>query len=323
MIDVIKETLGRLFYILPSMPDQVQIEITNKCNLDCNMCPRESLGLEHKHMDLDLFKKIVDRLSGARLITLTGWGEPFMHPNIFDMIKICKKKGFKVQLTTNGIFLNDSISKKIINSGIDSISFSIDTLNGNSRFGHENHAAQKNIVTLLESRNGRKPKVTLQSTIQKNGGDEIFNLIQWGSSVGIDRVNLGRLDLRFNEDLPRPSKEEEKDILIKANRLGREGRIEVDCIQSSVGKGIQKEIYKILKYALHRFGKYCLKTYTYVYINLNGDVTPCCGLPMHKIDNIIQGELKDIWNGKEFIEFRKKQTEICGKCDLWNIKYLS
>jgi MoaA/NifB/PqqE/SkfB family radical SAM enzyme len=323
MIAVIKETLGRLYYILPSMPDQVQIEITNQCNLDCNMCPREDLGVEFKHMRMDLFKRIIDCLNGVRLITLTGWGEPFMHPHIFDMIEICKKKGIEVQLTTNGVFFNDSILKKIISSELDSISFSMDSLNGSSKFGHKNNDAQKNIIKLLKARNGCKPKVTIQSTLQKNGEEEIYNLIQWGSYVGIDRVNLGRLDQRFNEKLTRPSREEEKEIVIKANKLGKKCGIEVDCIHYSVGKGIQKEIYKILKNALHCFGKYCLKTYTYVYINLYGDVTPCCGLPRYKIDNILQKELKDIWHDKKFIEFREKQTEICGKCDLWNIKYLS
>ena len=323
MLTVLIETLGRLFYILPVVPTQAQIEITNKCNLDCVMCPREDLAVEYKHMDFDLFKKIIERLNEVRLITLTGWGEPFMHPRIFDMIKMCKEKGFQVQLTTNGVFPSESIAEKIVNSGLDSISFSIDTLNGNSKFGHKNNEAQNNIIKLLKGRNSRKPKITIQSTIQNDGEDEIFGLIRWSASVGIDRVNLGRLDQRFNKELPRPSREEEKEILIKAGKLGKEIGIEVDCIQYAVGKGIQKEIYKILKHALHRFGKYCLKTYTYVYINLNGDVTPCCGLPLYKIDNILHRKLKDIWQDRKFVEFREKQHEICGKCDLWSIKNLS
>lgn len=323
MLDIVKETLGRLFYFLPSMPAQAQIEITNKCNLDCNMCPRESLAVEYKHMDFDLFEKIVGRLNDVRLVTLTGWGEPFMHPRIFDMINLCKKKGFYVQLTTNGIFPSQNITGEIINSGLDSISFSIDTINGKSNFGHKNNGAKNSILRLLKDRNSSRPKITIQSTIQKDGGEEINALIRWGASVGIDRVNLGRLDQRYNKELPRPSKEKEREILIEADRLGRELGVEVDCIQYALGKGIQKEIYKILKHALHRFGKHCLKTYTYVYVNLNGDVTPCCGLPLYKIDNIIQKELKYIWRGKKFNEFRNKQFEICGKCDLWNVKYLS
>tara|TARA_B100000315_G_scaffold184167_1_gene173174 strand:- start:27587 stop:28558 length:972 start_codon:yes stop_codon:yes gene_type:complete len=323
MLGVIKETAGRLLYLLPKCPFQAQIEITNKCNLDCAMCPRENIGVEYRHMDFDIFKKIINKLSEVRLITLTGWGEPFMHPNIFDMIKICKKKGFQVQLTTNGIFPSDSTSERIVNSGIDSISFSIDTLNSPSKFGHKNDEARVNIEKILELRNNRKPKVTVQSTIQKNGEDEICRIIRWGASVGIDNVNLGRLDQRFDSGLPRPSLKEENEILDRTHKLGRENGVQIDCIQYSVGNGVQREIYKILKHALHRFGKYCLKTYSYVYINLNGDVTPCCGLPRYKIDNIIKNELKNIWYNKKFIEFREKQSEVCGKCDLWSIKYLS
>ncbi len=322
MIAIFKETLGRLFYILPSLPSQVQIEVTNKCNLDCYMCPRKDLGVKYDHMDLSLFKKVIERLNNVHLITLTGWGEPFMHPNIFDMIKICKERGFIVQLTTNGVFSNESIPDKIINSELDFISFSMDTLNGNSKIGHDNNEAQKNIIKLLNARNGKKLKITIQSTLQKGGENEIYNLIRWAASIGIDRVNLGRLDQRFNKDIPRPSKEEEKKILVRANLIGNNCGIQVDCIQYAIGKGIQKGIYRILKQALHRFGKYCLKTYTYVYINLNGDVTPCCSLPLHKIDNILKRELKDIWLDKKFIEFREKQPEICGKCDMWNINYL-
>lgn len=321
MITILKETLGRLFYILPALPDQAQIEITNICNLDCYMCPRKDLGLEYNHIDLGLFKKIIDQLNQVRLITLTGWGEPFMHPNIFDMIHLCKKKGFIVQLTTNGIFSDESITDKIINSKLDSISFSMDSLNRTSKFGHDNDDAQKNIINLLKTRNGNNPKVTIQSTLQKDGEDEIYNLIRWGASVGVDKVNLGRLDQRFNKTIPRPSREEELETMVKANKLGNDCGIQVDCIQYAVGTGIQKAIYKILKHTLHQFGKYCLKTYTYVYINLNGDVTPCCSLPRYQIANILQRELKDIWYDKKFIEFREKQPEICGKCDLWNIRY--
>lgn len=323
MLAVVKETLGRLFYILPSMPEQAQIEITNKCNLDCNMCPRHDMGVEFKHMDFDLFKKIIERLQGVRLITLTGWGEPFIHPHIFDMIKLCKEKSFQVQLTSNGVFPFERIPEKIVDSKLDSISFSIDRLNGNSEFGHESNVTTKNIIKLLKVRNGCVPKVTVQTTMQKNGKNEICDIIRWAASAGVDRANLGRLDQRFNNDLPRPSREEEEEIMCEAEQVGKKCGIKVDCIQHSVGDGIQAKVYRVLKHALHRFGKYCLKTYTYVYINVDGDVTPCCSLPKYKIDNILQKELKNIWLDNKFLEFREQQSEICGKCDMWDIKYLS
>ena len=95
MLTLILDTLHRLFYILPLKPRQVQIEITNRCNMDCPMCPREVLDIELEHMDWDKFVTVVDKLKERENITLTGWGEPFLHPRIFDMIAYCKNVGIE------------------------------------------------------------------------------------------------------------------------------------------------------------------------------------------------------------------------------------
>ena len=73
MLTLILDTLHRLFYILPLKPRQVQIEITNRCNMDCPMCPREVLDIELEHMDWDKFVTVVDKLKERENITLTGW----------------------------------------------------------------------------------------------------------------------------------------------------------------------------------------------------------------------------------------------------------
>ena len=57
---LIKETINRLRYKIPLRPKQVQIEITNRCNMDCPMCQREDLGIELEHMEWDDFTTVVD-----------------------------------------------------------------------------------------------------------------------------------------------------------------------------------------------------------------------------------------------------------------------
>ena len=79
------EFFGRLVYRVPIMPVFAQIEITNSCNLNCKMCPREFLKVPYKHMDYGLYKKIVDNLSGVYQVTLTGWGEPFYYDKILTV----------------------------------------------------------------------------------------------------------------------------------------------------------------------------------------------------------------------------------------------
>ena len=77
MLSLALDTLNRLFYKIPARPRNVQIEVTNRCNMDCSMCPREDLEIELEHMDWDKFIAVIDQLQSGEDITLTGWGSPF------------------------------------------------------------------------------------------------------------------------------------------------------------------------------------------------------------------------------------------------------
>lgn len=307
--------------MIPSLPTQGQIEITNKCNLDCQMCPRQRLGVPLEHMPFDQFQRIVGRLCGVTKVTLTGWGEPFTHPDLFPMIELCKGRGLYTQLTTNGTMLEEKLDS-IIGSRLDAITFSVDSIKGHDTFGHENGEALKNVEGLIDRRQGNSPQISLQATLHRGYAQDIYDVIAYAARVGVDRVNLGRLDTRFAVHLLRPSEAEEKEIFKEARRLGRRLGIQVDIIQCAVSTGISRLFYRLLRHGLHRLGRYCLKTYNYFYINVRGEVTPCCGLPNYALGNIFEEDLGSIWQGEKFRYFRENQDRICGQCDLWRIKYL-
>ncbi len=323
MLKTVIETLGRVCYHLPCIPATAQIEVTNLCNLDCKMCPREKLDIAYEHIPFERMKAIVDRLKGIKSLTLTGWGEPFLHPNIFEMIRYAKEKRLYVQITTNGIFKKDSIIDEIVGSGLDSLSFSIDGLSDGLKWGHPSNAVIERVKQVLQARNDKTPMVTLQSTLHKGGEEQINDLIQFCSDVGADRVNLARLDTRLIPGLDRPGPEEEMRILKNADELGTKLGVRVDCIQYAITTGHSRTIYKLIKRALHQMGRYCLRTYDYIYINHKGEVTPCCVLPNYSIGNILEADMASIWKSSSFQDFRKNQKKICGKCDQWQIDYNS
>ncbi|MBU0456219.1 MAG: radical SAM protein [Gammaproteobacteria bacterium] len=94
--------------------DQIEIEVTNDCNLKCIMCPRTSnMNREIGYMDFDLFKKIVDETEVSS-IHFSGLGEPMLHPQVKDMFAYAKEKGLEVGLWTNGLSLDEGFSKQII-----------------------------------------------------------------------------------------------------------------------------------------------------------------------------------------------------------------
>lgn len=142
--------LYQILNIYPHFPTLVQIEITNKCNINCKMCFRHFISLDEKHMDFDLFKRIVDKLEGVPVLTLAGYGEPFIYPQFIEAIKYCKSKKFFVQTTSNGLLLNnDKILSEIIDSGLDSLTISVESINRSTNYGHSNSKVIDNIKKLI------------------------------------------------------------------------------------------------------------------------------------------------------------------------------
>lgn len=322
MLKLITETLDRIRYRLPAKPQQVQIEITNRCNMDCHMCPREVLGVELEHMDWEKFVIVVDKLNDREDVTLTGWGEPFLHPRIFDMIAYCKKRGHKVMITSNGLFTKPTMGADILKSGLDALTFSVDSINGHLEEGHTSGKVFENIESLARARTNGTPSLRLQSTLHAGGEKDLFDVIRYGARVGCDVINVGRLDRKYAPDLKRPNEKEEQAVFEKADNLSRSLGIQLDWLQYSVSSGLTRFFYRLLRKKLHRNGHYCLKTFNYVYVTRTGDITPCCLLPQSKMGSLLEGKLEEIWQNDKFNDFRENYRKTCGSCDLWTVEML-
>ncbi len=279
------------------------------------------MNVPYKDMDFELFKRVVARLNGVYEINLSSWGETLLHPRIFEMIKYCKDLGFKTDFTSNGSLLSPSVADKLIKAGLDRISFSIDTLKPGSSWGHNITNQIKNIEDF--SKRNKKPKITLQTTIHQDGLGDILEVIKFAKEINAERVNLVRLDIRFDKNLKRPDEKEEKEIVKRAISFGDKIKFRVDFILYSFGGHFQRFFYKIFKNFLHKNGKYCLRIYNYAYINVDGQFTPCTSLPNYKIKHSLDDSLKNIWQGVEMKKFRKKQREICKRCDVLHIKQIN
>lgn len=315
--NIILETLRRIFFISSKLPKTAQIEVTNRCNLDCKMCPREHLNVEYKDMDFELFKILINKLKGVSEIILMGWGEPLIHPQIAEMIQYSHNAGFKTRLTSNAVLLNDKNINKIINTGLDEITFSIDSVHS-SDFGHTVTSQVENIKNFAN----KFPlfPITLQTTIYKNREEEIFGIIKFANKIKA-KINIGRLDMRFNNELKRPNFKEEKSIVLKLVEFGDKQGVLVNCMYHSIDKGFKRFAYKLIKGLLHQGGRYCLRIHDYIYVDLKGNIIPCGYLYKYNLGSLLKEDLKDIWHSKKNRQFRENQKKICKKCDMFQIKH--
>jgi radical SAM protein with 4Fe4S-binding SPASM domain len=93
-----------------SQPIHMHIELTNYCNLRCEVCPTGTgrLNRQPQAMDPALFEQLMKEV-GPYLLTasLWGWGEPLLHPAISDILRLQHGRGISTILSTNGQCLGD------------------------------------------------------------------------------------------------------------------------------------------------------------------------------------------------------------------------
>lgn len=64
-------------------------------------------------MSLDLAKAIIDRLSDMDVFTVAiGGGEPFLHPQLFDIATYSRRAGVVPNVTTNAILMDAEMAKR-------------------------------------------------------------------------------------------------------------------------------------------------------------------------------------------------------------------
>lgn len=103
---------------------KIYVEITDVCNLRCPFCPPTLRP--KRFMTGEEFDAILGKLEGrGRLLFLHVKGEPLLHPELGDFLKIARRRGFAVALTTNGSLLEGRADLLLDSPAIKKLSVSL------------------------------------------------------------------------------------------------------------------------------------------------------------------------------------------------------
>ncbi len=116
------------------MPSRLYVECTAACNISCNqaICAPET-GITRTRqagmLDFDLFTRVLDE-AGPSLgrVDFFNYGEAFLHKRAVEMCEHIKAKFPHIYLytSTNGLALTEEKARRLVHSGIDEVTFSID-----------------------------------------------------------------------------------------------------------------------------------------------------------------------------------------------------
>ena len=84
---------------------KIYVEITNVCNMHCSFCIQNKRP-QH-FMTIDEFSHVINEIKPyTSMIYLHVLGEPLLHPQLFDFMKLAEAAGLFVQLTTNATLID-------------------------------------------------------------------------------------------------------------------------------------------------------------------------------------------------------------------------
>ena len=274
---------------LNALPVEYIVETTAKCNLYCPMCPRET----HKQPKADMADSVFERLvresgASAEHMMLIGLGEPFMDPAIFRRIEFCHRHSISTLLSTNGTFLDESLSARVLDSPLEQITLSFDGARKETfeyyRKGAKFEKVRDNFVRFarMKHERGSKLQVVVQMVRMEGNAGEVDDFVRfWSNLPGVDQV-------RIKED-------------------------ETNLMRPDAGHAAED-----WRHPCHYLWRGPM------YVKQNGDVYPCCqsymldGAPL---GNLADQPLVNIWNSAEMERMRRLhvsgragELDICSRC---------
>jgi MoaA/NifB/PqqE/SkfB family radical SAM enzyme len=266
------------------------------------MCPTGN-GMSKRatgQMSGDIYLKIINEAEKYNAaIRFIRCGEPTLHKTLIDFIKLAKTKNILCHLNTNGAILTENYIIKILNSGLDSIKFSLQGINlfgyNEMRLGGNYNAIINSIKTLYALRgNEKKPYIHISTTVTCEKQNEIKQFKKEMKSF-CDLVTVGKTVLDY--------------INIEETTL--------DAAKKTILANLMR------KESVNKIHPHCPEVFDKLSIDWDGSVTACCWdyNRYMLIGYIGTHSLKEIWECKKLNAYRNilynmnhDSLKLCKNC---------
>jgi len=301
-------------------PFYVELSTTTLCNQGCLGCQYHSSATRGRlysaegteHMPLDQIKTLCEGLRrlGTREMIVTGEGEPFLHPQLFEIVSLCKRAGLFVHLFTNGTLLDESNVAALIDSGVDILRVSLWAASpeeyakcypGVDPGNFQRTLNGVRLVSSLKAKHGTAlPTLILTGPLNRHNWKGITDKIRLAHEIGTDGVTFtpyrhwrgefSSAALSSAEiDEVRQDLAQSRELL---ESLGLSHNLDEALLRFRLGEAFWNDLP-------------CYIGWFHSQITVDGTVVPCGSCPI-PLGNLNDRSFEDIWNGAEYRAFRAR-----------------
>lgn len=293
--------------VIWGMPTALTIEPTTACNLGCPECPsglkifsRPTGNLKFNTLESTL--KDLDKY--LSYINFYFQGEPFIHKDFLNLVKLANDKGIFTSTSTNGHFLSKDNALKTVESGLDKLIISLD---GTTQETYESYRINgslekvvegtRNIINAKKELNSKSPLVVFQFLVVKPNEHQIDAAKSLAEEIGVDFITFKTAQLydfeNGNEFMPAKTE-------YSRYRKKPDGTYEIK----------------------NKLENQCWRMWKGSVVTWDGKIVPCCfdKDAAHTMGNVNELSFKEVWLGNQYNAFRKgvlkgrSTIEICRNC---------
>ena len=305
-----RDLLDRVSWFFPA-PKGIHVIVGNRCNLKCGHCPYHSPKYRDSHtsgyfdetvnMTTSVFEKIAQYASKNNIALQFGQiEEPLTNELVFDFIRYAKDIGVPhIHLTTNGTLLNERRADRLVESGVDSVMFSIDAVTPETYKkirGASLEKLERNIEYFAKRAKEKGIRLTASFILQEPALQERDAFLQKWKDRGFHQVTFYVL----TEHDPQTG------AIIRTQELYEKG---------------------------DRYP--CASPWTQMVLFPGGEISLCCKTMTDvgwrgivSVGTIPEDNLDDVWAGKngkglykvrkELLENRFEEYDVCVDCPIWS-----
>jgi MoaA/NifB/PqqE/SkfB family radical SAM enzyme len=329
-------------------PRVVFIEVTNRCNLLCETCPRTYFTREPlRSLSYDEFVAIAQQFPEMQRAVLHGIGEPLLNRELPRIIEYLKARGVGVLFNSNGTLLSEAWQEALVASGLDEYRCSIDGASAETyariRGADLLPRIEQGLAGLARTKErlqSRTPRISIWCVATKENLREIPDLVRLAAWLGVPEIYVQRMTF-FGSEPEQQYGMARHELAIFGEDAEIQEEIIAECEGLSAELGVDfraagardpRNSLAAARPVEQRPWQACLRPWTTAYVTASGNCLPCCISPFATQDyeslilgNLFERPFSELWNGARYRAFRSafltdRPHKACASCGVfWSL----
>jgi radical SAM protein with 4Fe4S-binding SPASM domain len=335
---------GRIRRFLGIRPINVELDVTNRCNLRCVMCLHSHPSYyrrKRQDMPLETFRTLAEAVfHTTRGLSLSYGAESLLHPQFEQFLRLSMGYGIpKVYVNTNGLLLTEPTVEAMVSTGLHQLAVSVDAATpetyGKIRVGGDFSKLLGNLRMVRRVREracSETPHVSLLFVLLRSNVQELPAFVDLAPDVGADSViaihmnpyklldNADRaaaFDKALCNDMVHEARDRATahgialvapaDFALDGDVPPHDRRVTAERFDLAVQKGWEQRAV-------------CPFPWHFVAIDMQGDVVPCgWWAEQPPMGNVYEDDLLEVWRNDRYRVLREeladgRPREVCRTC---------